>query len=42
MYVKKVGKMEENGRKWKRMEENGRKWKNVFKDNKITTIKEKI
>jgi len=24
------------------MEENGRKWKNVFKDNKMTTIKEKI
>jgi len=42
MYVKKVGKMEENGREWKKMEENGRKWKNVFKDNKITTIKEKI
>ena len=35
-------KMEENGRKWKRMEENGREWKNVFKDNKINVIKEKI
>jgi len=34
--------MEENGRKWKRMEENGREWKNVFKDNKINVIKEKI
>ena len=32
--------MEENGRKWKKMEENGRKWKNVFKDKKITVIKE--
>ena len=32
--------MEENGRKWKKMEENGRKRKKVFKDDKITIIKE--
>ena len=31
MYVKKVGKMEENGRKWKRMEENGRTYLKIIK-----------